>query len=280
MKPEDSSLPIDSKVLIAHPALNQDVTAIAQDPDLATAFSKFDFAAFGSEFKNFTQQLMQHNAFHTRETRLWSLKLGTARVAPALEQQLKDSAPQALQNFQAAFLSLGNCADHITNAGLDRVLEKHSDVLTSRYTFDEANPFGQATMSYFRTLGFSTPMIEEFKSSYKATNCEFIKNLGGGKFAQVREVSSKGVEARVEILKYTHENGLAYIRGGGPPAWAVTVSSILASVGIVISAWVIVAIIVSLIVLLGVLCITHVLPLGACQTLSRLGVIPIVNGKF
>jgi hypothetical protein len=146
--------------------------------------------------------------------------------------------------------------------------------------FDESNPYGQATMGYFRKIGFSNPMIDEFKSSYKATGFEFIKSLGGGTFAQAKAVSAKGAEARMAVLKYTQENGLDYIRGGGPPGWAVTVSGILASVGIAISAWVIVAIIAGLVALLVALCVTKVLPASACRVLAAIGVISITLIAF
>jgi len=276
MTPEKNSLSdFDKHVLMTQPGLKEHLTAVAQDPDLKSAIEKIDMDGFAKEFLNFTNQITEHNAFHMRETRLWSLKLGTGKVDSQLEQKLKDVAPQAAQNFQAAFQSLNNCADHIEKSGLSRVLEKHSDVFTSNYMFDESNPYGQATMGYFRKIGFSNPMIDEFKSSYKATGFEFIKTLGGGKFAQARAVSAKGAEARMAVLKYTHENGLNYIRGGGPPAWAVTVSTILASVGIMISAWVIVAIIVSLVALLVALCVTKVLPAAACAVLAAIGVISI-----
>ena len=56
------------------------------------------------------------------------------------------------------------------------------------------------------------------------------------------------------------QTSVNYLRGNGPPAWAVWVSEILGYIGIGISAWAVVAVIAGLVVTIVLVCAAHILP--------------------
>ena len=99
-----------------------------------------------------------------------------------------------------------------------------------------------------------------FKSHYQHVDFDYIGAVTKGDVANVRPLLAQGVNAQVQVLEYTRQHGFDYIRGEGPPAWAIWVSEILAAVGISISAWVVLAVIAGAAATLVLICAAHILP--------------------
>src|SRR5439155_10505927 len=135
-----------------------------------------------------------YNVFHLRETRLWSLKLGTGRIPQHLEETVKKTVPDGIERLKNTFNGADRCLDMLDQSGLTVMFEKHLDKLTRRYAFEKETVFGQATMGYFKKLGFSAPMIEEFTTAFRPIHCEFVRALGGGHLNKVRAVAEEAVQ--------------------------------------------------------------------------------------
>jgi len=272
---------IDSGILRAHPALHLDLSALANDPGFTSSVSKMKWDVVGKHFTDLTQHLTRYNNYNRRETRLWALKMGTGSIPPDLENKFKATVPEAIDSFQSAFKSLDNCLSSFEQAGMHEVLERHSDSFTSRYALDETNVFGHMTMNYFRHVGFSTPMIDDFTHKFQPTHFEFIKNVSGGKWSNLHTITNQSVEARIEVLKYTQQHGFDYIRGGSPPDWAIKAVGILGTVigaviGGITGAWIAVGIVVASQIAVALICADGGLSATICDKIGHLKT-PIFN---
>jgi hypothetical protein len=249
---------IEQQLLLT--AVGPQLHSFVQDQDFNSSWTSLDKQAFSSQFNNLTAKMPAYNAFHTRERRLWSLKLATGSVPADLETAFQQSVPAGIQAYRDAFGSAANCLQIIEKSGFGNVLERHSGDFT-RYLADEQHPFGAIVIHHFRHMGCSTPMIQEFQNNFRSTNFDFINLVGKGHFSNLGPALQQGMDAQVEILQYTQKNGLTYLRGHcGPPAWAVAVSEVLAWFGISISAWAVVAVIATLVATIILICTLHILP--------------------
>jgi hypothetical protein len=269
---------LEAALIAADPVIGPELQRVASDPNFAAAWTRLADGEFAQQFTIFNSNLTQYNDFHRRERRMWSVKLGKGAVAPDLEAGLKAAAPAAIQQYTTAFKSLDACLGIIIESELRPLVNGPVGDITRRYLLDETTIFGQTGVGYFRSLGIDTPMLDEFKAHFQSANLDYVGVVAGGDVANMRPMLAAAVQAQVEVLTYTQQHGLDYIRGHGPPAWAVTVSEILGYVGISISAWAVVAVIAGLLVTVVLVCAAHILP----QSLQNLcGSIPgITVGQY
>jgi hypothetical protein len=229
--------------------------ALTSDADFSAAWQSLDVPRFVSRLSDATTHLNAYVAYHQREQRLWAIKIGKGSLEPGLEDGLKQSVPAARDHFTRGFDSVDQCLATVEGSAFKAICDTHVARLSARCAFDDGNVFGRTASTYYQRLGFSTAQIEEFKRQYAPIGYDFIGTVGKGDVSQIRAYSAAGRDAHVQIMNHTEQHGLDYIRGrGGPPAWAVTASGILALFGISISAWVIVAIIAAIAVTLAFLC--------------------------
>lgn len=227
--------------------------ALAKDRDFQAAFKAFDVDAAGDAFNAFTRSLTAYNAAHRRERRLWSLKIGRGRIPSDLESEFVGEIPAMRRNYQEGFAAVNKVLDTLTRAKFDKVVEKHLAPLTANLGNDR-HPLTQVVTRYFQQVGCAPEMISEFRRNFEVTGYDLLAPAGG-KFSRLKALTADGVKAQTEIMDYTEKEGFSYLRGRcGPPSWAVAVAKILASIGISISAWVVVAIIVVLFATLLVIC--------------------------
>lgn len=227
--------------------------ALAKDRDFQAAFKAFDVDAAGDAFNAFTRSITAYNAAHRRERRLWSLKIGRGRIPADLESEFVGEIPQMRRNYQEGFAAVNKVIDTLTRAKFDKVVEKHLAPLTANLGNDR-HPLTQVVTRYFQQVGCAPEMISEFRRNFEVTGYDLLAPAGG-KFSRLKTLTAEGVKAQTEIMDYTEKEGFNYLRGRcGPPSWAVAVAKILASIGISISAWVVVAIIVVLFATLLIVC--------------------------
>lgn len=227
--------------------------ALAKDRDFQAAFKAFDVDAAGDAFNTFTRSITAYNSAHRRERRLWSLKIGRGRIPADLESEFVGEIPAMRRNYQEGFAAVNKVLDTLTRAKFDKVVEKHLAPLTANLGNDR-HPLTQVVTRYFQQVGCAPEMISEFRRNFEVTGYDLLAPAGG-KFSRLKALTAEGVKAQTEIMDYTEKEGFNYLRGRcGPPSWAVAVAKILASIGISISAWVVVAIIVVLFATLLVIC--------------------------
>lgn len=233
--------------------LRPQINAVYKDPIFQEAFQKLDVERFSEAFNSFTENIIAYNKFHRRERRLWSVKIGKGNLSPELEKQFIKMIPEGRKNYKEAFTAIDSATEILIESGLHKVVDKHITQFTSNFA-NQNHPFSQLFIKYLKETGCSQEMIDEFMSEFSIINYDFISIVEEG-FIGLREFTARGVEAQISIMDYTEENGFSYLRGKwGPPVWAITASKILATAGISISAWVIVAIIASLIIILSLIC--------------------------
>lgn len=249
------------------------LTKLVEDEDFAAGWKDFDVEGFVDAANEFSTHITRYNEFHRRERRLWSVKLGKGSIPRELEDSFRATVPHGKEAFVQAFEALDRCLDTVDRSPrFKAALNRHLPGLSRRHLFDAESILGQGADAYFRAIGCSEPMVAEFKSHFRKTGYDFIGVLGGGDVSNLRAVARKGVAAHVEVLDHTHEHGFDYIRGSGPPAWAIAISNILASVGIAITAWAVVAIVALIIVTVILICAARILPSGlqnACNFVAN-----------
>lgn len=248
------------------------IDRLVGDEAFQTAVESLDVEGFVEVFNTFTEKVTNYNIFHKRERHIWSAKILTGTVSEELERDFIGSIPEGRQNYLDAFEQVDNMTQLLLEAGFDEVLQEHLTSFTA-VLGDSEHPFTQMVTNYFRDIGTSQSMIDEFRQNFGVIHYDFFQAFDGG-LAKLREVTQAAVEAQVSILDFTEENGFTYLVGEcGPPEWAIVASQILAAAGIAISAWVIVAIIVALLGLLVAICVAA--PRGtwvrtACEQLTIL----------
>lgn len=266
-------------ILGADPVVEPHIRRLVQDPRFEGAAAELGLSELSGEFQSLTDSITRYNDYHRRERRLWAIKLGKGAVPAEAEAALKREAHSAKGDFRNAFQSADRCIEIVERSGFKPLVNEHIGEIARRFAFDENTVIGEAADLYFRRIGCSTPMIEEFKHHYHPIDYDFIGVLGGGDLSGLREVARAGVEAQEEILDYTEKHGLEYLRGDGPPAWATTASNILAAAGISIGAWVIVVIVAVIMITLAIICAIFfnsfppALQAG-CAFLASIGLIP------
>jgi hypothetical protein len=245
---------------IIHPNLEDlnevmkpDMDALLNDAAFATAYQAVDIDRVAQAFIEFTDSIKGYSLFHTRERRLWAVKLGKGSIPAALETKFKEDVPANKAQYITAFSKMQEIVSHLEKAGFDPVLKQHMNRFT-RVLTDKAHPLTTVASAYFHRIGCSEPMLDEFRSKFASVGYEFVGPVVSD-LAELRLLTSKAMAAQVQILDETEKNGFAYLRGHcGPPAWAVVASEILGAFGITISAWVIVAIVVTLLATLVAIC--------------------------
>ncbi|HYP02173.1 MAG TPA: hypothetical protein VER76_18420 [Pyrinomonadaceae bacterium] len=229
------------------------IDALIKDRTFQAAFKAFNVDAAAKAFNNFTEKISSYNNIHRRERRLWSLKLGRGDVPSDLEGEFVKTIPEMRKTFKEAFAEIDKVVDTLSQAKFDKVVEKHLTPLMANLSNDK-HPFTQVVTEYFRKVGCAPEMMTEFRRNFEVTQYNFMP-VTGGTLSGLRKLTNEGVQAQVSIMDYTEKEGFSYLRGKcGPPAWAVAVAKILASVGISISAWVVVLIIVALFATLLIIC--------------------------
>ena len=262
---------------VVYPLLN----ALTSDAVFQAGWQSLDVPAFTQALGSATSHLQQYLSFHTRESRLWAIRIGKGSLPAGLEDGLKQSVPAARDHYVSGFADLGTCLTHVEQSQFKPLVNSHVAALAKRCTFDDSTIFGRTASAYFQRTGFSADQVAEFKRQFAPIGYDFIGILGQGDVSNLRPVSEQGVNAQVEIMNYTQQNGLGYIRGaGGPPAWAVAASEILALFGISIAAWAILAVIAAIAVTLAILCAVfwNSLPTWAragCSLLASAGIISL-----
>lgn len=227
--------------------------ALTNDRAFQTAVEALDLEAASQEFNTFTEKITAYNVLHRRERRLWSLKIGKGGIPPELESQFIKAIPEMRQNYLEAFAAAGNVLDSMSRAKFDTAMERHLTPLTSNFANDK-HPFTQVITGYFQQIGCAPEMMDEFRRNFEITDYDLLA-VTKGKFAGLRDLTDEAVQAQVSIMDYTEKEGFSYLRGEcGPPSWAVAVAAILASIGISISAWIVILIIVALFAILILIC--------------------------
>ncbi len=265
----------------ADPVVGPLLNALTSDPGFQTGWQSLDVPAFAQQLQTASGHLQQYVSYHLRESRLWTIKIGTGSLSPSLEDGLKQATAPARDHITSGFAALDACLTQVEQPQFKPLVNSHIAALAKRCTFDTSTIFGRTASGYFRQLGFSSDQVAEFQRQYAPIGCDFIGVLGRGDVSNLRPVYQQGLNAQVQIMNHTEQNGLDYIRGaGGPPAWAVTASAILALFGIAISAWALLAVIAAVAVTLGLLCgvFWNSLPGWAragCSSLASIGLIAI-----
>lgn len=254
---------------------------LTNDPNLDNAWKDVDVPAFVQHMSAATEHMKAYVGYQQREERLWAIKIGTGKLSTELEDGLKRSVAAARDRFQKGFAELDASLKVVESSEFKSIANTHVAAMSKRCMFDMGNAFGRTASSYFHGLGFSSAQVGEFKRQFAPIGYDFIGTLGKGDMSNLRAYAAPGIEANVEIMNYTEKHGLDYIRGAGPPAWAVTAASILAYFGIAISAWVIVAIAAAILITLAALCAAYWnrLPAWAragCVALASAGLIGFV----
>ncbi|MBS1911359.1 MAG: hypothetical protein JST22_05180 [Bacteroidetes bacterium] len=262
-----------SEALDAEHPFFDDLAAFMDDPAFQTAWESLDFNALATEWDSFTASITSYNTYHTRERQLWSIQLGKGSIPDDLDAWYRAQIPDQIAQYNAAFASAGTMLSMLSTSGFGTLLETYFTRFTP-YLADSKSLLGATMENYFRGVGCSESMIEEFRTAFGSIGYDFINVLGNGSFANLQAVMNTATNSQVQLMQYTQQNGFSYLQGQcGPPAWAVTVSEILGYIGISISAWVIVIIIAVLIVLLIIACNRKNKPAwlqSACNFISRL----------
>jgi hypothetical protein len=277
----DQTAQTTAAAIEADPVVGPLLNALTSDPAFQAGWQSLDVPAFAQQLATATGHLQQYTSYHLRESRLWTIKIGTGSLPAGLEDGLKQSVGPARDHFTSGFGALDACLAQVEQSQFKPLVDSHVAALAKRCTFDEGTIFGRTASAYFQRVGFSADQVAEFKRQFAPVGYDFIGVLGHGDASNLRPLVQQGVAAQVDIMNYTEQNGLGYIRGaGGPPAWAVTAASILALFGISMSAWVVLAVIASIAITLAILCAVfwNSLPGWAragCSMLASLGIIAI-----
>jgi hypothetical protein len=280
-EPNQHGLAAAAELVRADPVFYPEFQKLIDDDRFEAAWQSLDVPSFTESFNGFTTSISEYNSFHLRERRLWALKMGKGSLPRGLEESFRGSIPHGRRRFTEAFSAIDGCLASVEHSEFRALANTHVAELTRRFTFDDHTVFGHAAANCFRRIGCSSAMIDDFKQQYAPIGYDFIGRIGRGDVANLRPIATHAVEAQLEILRHTEEHGFDYLYGGGPPAWAVTASEILAFFGIAISAWVIVVIVAVIAITLAILCAIFwsSLPTWAqagCVALASAGIISFV----
>lgn len=212
---------------------------LSEDPAFLSSFEKLDVEKFSELLESFMDNSRHYNAFHRQERRLWSIKIGRGKIKKEQEDKFRKSIPSGREHYIKAFDDMNEIHSLLGKSGFGPVIEEHLPSFTSVLA-DPNDPISKVVRNLAADMGSSKNMIDKLLCSVADVDYDFLKVAGG--FEGLAEVSHNGVKAQLEIFKETEENGFDYIRGEcGPPAWAIAASQILASVGISVGAWWLVA---------------------------------------
>lgn len=226
-----------------------------RDKRFIESYKKLDINKLEKQFLIFTKKIKRYNDFHRTERRLWYLKIGRGKIDKKFETSFRKEIPNAIKDYKEGFVAINSCLEIVEKCGMMKSLNSKMDVITGCLN-NERHPLSGAFHDFFKDIGCSTKMIDEFKNQFSQYDYDFVKILGG-KIENSYKILEESVDAQVTILKHTQENGMDYIRGKcGPPGWAITASKILAAGGISISAWVVVGIILGILAILVIICLT------------------------
>ncbi|MCX6827729.1 MAG: hypothetical protein NT002_00355 [candidate division Zixibacteria bacterium] len=249
------SIPSDEYPVLAsaYEALKDNIDKLYVDPLFKKAYGALDTETFTGAFTAFAENMEEYNKFHRRERRLWATKIGKGRLAPTLEEKFRKSIPEGRKNYEAAFKAVDTMCDALVESGLDKVMEKHLPAIMGVLE-NEQHPFSQLTTRFFVRAGTTREMLDEFRIHFAPIHYNFFGAVGPS-LVSIQAFSVKARKAQLSILDHTSEHGFDYLRGEcGPPAWAILASKILASAGISVSAWILVAIIAALLAILAIIC--------------------------
>lgn len=256
----------------------EDIQAFIDDPDFEEAVDALDVEALFDAFRAFSDRCQTYNDIHRQERRLWALKIGRGEVPTEYANDFRDRIPEAVEAYEGAFSAMDDAVQILQDSGFDTLINRHIDNFTPRL-LDESDAFGEYVREYLRRIGNSDDMIDKFLGEFESIDAAFIHGIGP--LEEVQALSEEGRQGQIELLNYTEENGFDYLRAKcGPPSWAVTVSNLLAAVGISVSAWAVVAIVSSLIGIIITICVAA--PQGSkvynlCKKVSGAGPIPILR---
>lgn len=227
----------------------------AEDEKFIEAYKALEIDQFEKQFRIFDASIQHYNKFHVSERRLWSVKIGKGTVDATQEKIFRNEIPNGIKHYKTAFNAIGDCFKTIENSGMIDILNKKMHLLSDCLN-DKNHPFSKSFYNYCKEIGCSKQMIEEFDSNFSKHNFDFVKIVGGD-LKNVYKILDESVAAQISIMEHTYKDGMNYLKGKcGPPVWAITISSILAAVGILIGAWVVLAIVLSLLILLVIICET------------------------
>ncbi len=224
-----------------------------EDPAFQKAFEALDVEKLSEAFDGFQKNARSYNTFHTQERRLWSVKIGRGQINKAQELKFRESIPVGRENYISAFDNLDVVHNLLDQADFGPIIEEYLPTFTSVLT-NSKDPITKAVKGLAGDIGCTEIMTNEFIADFAKFDSDILKVSGG--FNGLAKASRLGVEAQLKILKETELNGFDYVRGHcGPPAWAVSASALLASIGIAVSAWWLVAGIFVFLAILVALCI-------------------------
>ncbi len=251
-------------------SLDKEVKAFVGHPAFRTAWQRLDMRGFSEQFNSFSENIKLYNAFHRRERRLWAVKIRSGTVSKEQEEDLKRRAPQAMEQYKAASQAMDRCVSCVVDSGFEEVVDAQLGQFM-RHMGNPRHPLSRVAENYFIDIGSSREMISEFRRNYRPFEFDFINRLGRGHFSNLRDLHKEGVDAQLNMLAYTRDHGLRYIRGCDPPTWAIWVSEILAYAGIGINAWIVAAIIVFLVAIIILICSLNILPSNIQQLCNYAG---------
>jgi hypothetical protein len=261
----------------SEPELHGDLVAVTQDPAFQDAWRTFDTKKFAASFNTFNDHVIKYNAFHARERQMWAMKISGGGIPSGVDNDFRRSIAGGLAEYRAAFGAMDSCLTLVAQSKMGEIANRHVDKFLALHTFNAAGTFGKAADDYLGKIGVTAAMKEEFRVNFSKAGFRLVGSVAGGDLNRLHEVTKQGVEAQASILTYTEQHGFDYLRGKcGPPAWAILVSEILAAVGISIAAWVVVAIIVTLVLILVGICAAKILPPSLqndCVYLAAIGII-------
>jgi hypothetical protein len=224
-----------------------------QDDDrIALALSVLDTAGLAKALTVFETKAAEYCAFHRRERRLWALHIGKGNQFREMDDRFIKSIPAGKRLFQDAFKAIDTSCQLLEDAGFSVILKAHGNSVTKLLS-NPNSPLTQSFTNYFLRLGCSQDMVDDFRHQFGKVDFQFFGTVAKD-LDELREVAANAVRAQVSILEYTEKHGFTFLKGNGPPAWAIAVSKILASVGISIAAWVIVLIVLAVIAILAIIC--------------------------
>jgi len=181
-------------------------------------------------------------------------------VSRERERDLMDRVPDAVNQFESAFAAMDRCISLIEESGLHKVMDARLG-RCMRHLVNPEDSLTRAITNYFTEIGSPPEMITDLKRDFGIFQFDLIKRFGRGHLLNLRNMYKQGVDANRQMLNYTKDHGLRYIRGRcGPPAWAFEVSKILGWAGESVWAWVVVIIIAALVAAIIIICSLDILP--------------------
>jgi hypothetical protein len=226
------------------------LSIITADAAFADAWSTLDRHALSGHFNDLGDHARAYLQFHEAERGLWTKRVRAGRVDADEERAFLASIPAGILHHRTALLALDSCIGAIAASGMGDVVETRIGDLARRDLLDEHATIGRNVLGYVRSLGCDTNMIAAFRAHGAAVDHDYLGTAGG--FDGLSPALHSGMVAETAILQYTQRHGFDYLRGTcePPPAWPAGVSAVLAYAGISMPAWVAVAVVAAVIVVL------------------------------